>query len=617
MKKTVSLMIVVGLVLVLAGVSSAYDELTVQDIAVLKHMRKLIFGGSKLNRVMNQRTISGLEYPIFRYDATDRAIISWVIDDDDAAGFAAAIGLPPEMSLAKISPLTGRDNNGHHNEPDRYYMLVDIANIEKYVEGAKVEWKTFVTVGEDPTPRIFRFDSQDANPGIDLLDISNIPASVAEWNIEDSIATGVIVEGEHALNISIPINYAENGKPKIKTDERLTEEFLTAGEDVYTPAGSHTRYYFDESSVKSQIVSVKLNDVSIVNTFPWAAYAGELASVTLPVNTTEHLVQPIGSPVASKTYESGLFASLVGMVLGGVDQQVVFQTLSADPNVAPEKFPTMYYGLLDLYQGLEIYAGTELPKMVFDIKKDPMALWVNFEIPEEKVEACKEAFLPDYFELVKMKFYPEQKKAVYALSLNIYEAVGQGVEGFRVEWDTYVINPNEENPNPRFMVIHVETATAPSFDAISALKRFDPADPNNVFSWFGPTADSFTFSIDELDGIRATVDRVSTGVDIDISIAYPVNGELLLTHPEPEWMMCNDYVYWGEVADVLEYDSNMMYANLIVFDYNSSDIISHTKFAEYVNPDPLPIILWNDIQKVAIEGWGNLDDIIVNTASEE
>ena len=53
-----------------------------------------------------------------------------------------------------------------------------------------------------------------------------------------------------------------------------------------------------------------------------------------------------------------------------------------------------------------------------------------------------------------------------------------------------------------------------------------------------------------------------------------------------------------------------MFANMIVFDADSSDLIRDTAFSDYVNPKPLPIILWDGIQDIALEPWGNLQDIV-------
>ena len=84
---------------------------------------------------------------------------------------------------------------------------------------------------------------------------------------------------------------------------------------------------------------------------------------------------------------------------------------------------------------------------------------------------------------------------------------------------------------------------------------------------------------------------------------------ILVTAPTTDWMEANDFVYWGEVGDILKYDSNVMFAELLVFKTRSSDYIRDTAFDGFVKSEPLPIIIWNGPQKIALEPWGNLQDI--------
>jgi hypothetical protein len=514
--------------------------------------------------------------------------------------------------------MRNRTNTIGHNIPKDYFILVDIANTERYVQGAKVEWKTFVAVGADPTPRILRFDSQTANPGVDLLDISAPPFGTVEWRVEDNTASGIVTNGEYLLEISIPFHQTiwfeswydpMKKKPRFKWDYGFTEEFLTAGEHVYSVTGSNSRFYYDGSMVDAKLIDAKEDDIFIVNTFPWAAFMGNLESVAMPLKKTKHLVQPIGPPVAPDSYESGLFAQLVGMVLAGTDPEAVFSILLNDPTVLQSgTLPTLYYAVLDLYQGLEIYVGEELPKMVFSLKKNPMAVFINFEIPVKNIWAFKNAFLPDHFYPAKIKFYPEQEKAVYAVSLNVYEAVGQSVSGYRAEWSTYVINPREENPKPRFSVIEAQT-TSFGFDPQTALERFDPDDPQNLEALLEPPADVFEYSLDEIGGLNISILDIEEDIRVNMSVAYPAEEDILFTHPLQSWMEANDFVYWGETADILKYDGNVMFADLIVFEAGPNDIVEDSAFAGYVDPEPLPIILWNGVQDIALEPWGNLQDI--------
>ena len=103
---------------------------------------------------------------------------------------------------------------------------------------------------------------------------------------------------------------------------------------------------------------------------------------------------------------------------------------------------------------------------------------------------------------------------------------------------------------------------------------------------------------------------VEEQIEVDVTIEYPDPSKILRTQPTTRWMeKANDFVYWGEVADILKYDDNVMFAELLVFNAQPSDFIRDTTFDGFVDPDPLPIIIWNGPQRIALEPWGNLDDI--------
>lgn len=616
----------------LVGNSSTLYNFSEDDVNALLQVRPALFGGSEIQAALQQSTIDGSQPPIFGYDLKDRAILSWKLKDSDASAFATSVGLPPWMALAQVSPITesqskwGKQRGGGKG----HYVVVDIANADRFVQGTIVEWKTFVTIGADPTPRLVRFDSQRAVAGIDFLDAFSAPFGLVEWGVDDAGAAGVVTDGQSLLDIKISVEdetprrwrgYGDDDDDdeddegdyrrwffRALDKQQFTEEFLTAGERIFSPIGAQARYYYDGSSVSAEFYSVDLRKVKVTNTFPWAQFLGQLESVSLLKGETRHLVQPIGPAVEADSFEAGLFGQLTGMILGGAAQEDVFAVLQQA--AGSDKFLTLYFGVFHIYQALQIFSGQELPKMVFSLKKSPKTVFINFEIPRSKVRAFKKAFLPDHFELAKIRFYPEQKRPVYAVSLNIYDAVGQSVSGYRAEWSTYVINPEEENPKPRFSVIEAQT-TSFGLDPLHALEVIQSGqyDPTNLFSILEGPADVFEFAMDEENGLQVTLRDFAEDIKVDVSVDYPDEDKILRTKPLKSWMEANDFVYWGEAADILKYDNNVMFADLIVFKADSADLIKDTTFKDYVKPKPLPIILWDGIQDIALEPWGNLKDI--------
>lgn len=575
----------------------------------------------------------------------------WKIEDAYAESFARDIGLLPPFTLSKISPLTvrgsqttagkfrgflearGLDQLIERLYPEHYYVVADIGITQRAETGAKLEFKTFVQLPGNTTPRLYRFASHKAVPGVELLQLaSNAPAAL-DVSAEQGLWRGDLYTEQGSLSWSVPLRV--NSREKYSRynrlrDRRFSEAFLDAGETVFGPMGVSANYYYDGSSVSGSFLPVKSRKLHVENTFSWSQYLSADVDAWVLDTLTEYLVRPNTSPVqvtaggpglcgvpvpdgAPAPDSSQLFSSLVGCALTGQPPEEVFGLLfQGAGTIPPQEFPTLYYGLLDLYQGLGIFQGSERPKLFFSLLENPKTIFINFEIPRSKVKAFEQAFLPDRFRLAKIRFYPEQRKARYVVSLNVYQSAGQNLSGFRAEWSTYVINPDEEDPKPRFNVLEAQTNIG-GFDAVGALERYTPGldltSPEGLQQLIEPPSDVFEFVANEEEGIHLEVRDYEEQIEVDVSIEYPSPSRILRTAPTTDWMEANDFVYWGEVADILKYDNNVMFAELLFFKGLSSDYIRDTNFADYVNPQPLPIILWNGPQNIALEPWGNLDGI--------
>ncbi|GAA5217121.1 hypothetical protein ACFSJ3_14400 [Corallincola platygyrae] len=622
--------------------------LTSDEKLILTQIRNNIFGGSRLAAAFSQSTISGLEPPVFPYEVENRGLLVWKVDPQQAAGFAFNIGLTPPFALAKSRPLTvlgsqtlnaklerylrdkGLDWLVNAWYPEHYYVIADIGETSRAEQGTKIELKTFVSVPGLQQPQLYRFASYKAIPGTDLLTLfSAVPTPVSS-TVDDGMWQGYLLAQEGSLNWSVPIKQRRSGEPKQIKKLRFSEAFLDAGERLFGPQGSAARVYYDGSSVSGGFYALKSRRLNVEHDFAWSQFLLPGTKALLTATKSEFMMQPTTAPVQvtqggpgicaaafASANASQLFSNLIGCVLQGEPPESVFNTLfgvaQTQPQVLPPpQLPTLYFAVQDLYQGLQIYAGLEKPKLFFSLFEDPMAIFINFEIPHHKVKAFEAAFLPDHFKLAKIRFYPEQKRSVYAVSLNVYQSAGQNLNGFRAEWSTYVINPDEEEPKPRFSVLEAQT-NAGGFDPLIALERYIPGmdltDPNQLGLLIEPPSDAFDYVVDETDGILIEVLDIDEQITVDVSIAYPSEDRILRTAPMTEWMEANDFVYWGEVADILKYDSNVMFAELLVFDALPSDVIEDSTFAGYVDPNPLPIIFWNGVQDIALEPWGNLDGV--------
>lgn len=616
--------------------------LTSEDKQILMDIRNNIFGGSRLAAAFDQSTIAGTEPTIFPLEVKNRGLLVWKIEEAHAESFAQEIGLLPPFTLSKISPLTvrgsqtiagkfrslleasGYDRLIEYLYPEHYYVFADIGITQRAETGAKLEFKTFVQLPGDTTPRLYRFSSFKAVPGVELLQLSSNAPTDLKISSESGLWSGNLNTEQGSLSWSVPLRNKTQRKHNLQRGQRFSEAYLDAGEVVFGPMGVSANYYYDGSSVSGGFLPTRSRKVEVENTFSWNQYLSSDVEAWVLDTLTEYLVKPNTSPVQVTTGGPGacggpainssqLFSNLVGCALAGLSPELVFgQLFQSGSIVPPQELPTLYYGLLDVYQGLGIFQGTERPKLFFSLLENPKTIFINFEIPKSKVKAFEKAFLPDRFRLAKIRFYPQQRRALYAVSLNVYQSSGQNISGFRAEWSTYVINPDEEDPKPRFSILEAQTNIG-GFDAVGALERYTPGldltSPAGLQQLIEPPSDVFEFTANKVDGIQLEVRDYEEQIEVDVSIAYPSPSQILRTAPTTDWMEANDFVYWGEVADILKYDNNVMFAELLVFKGQSSDYIRDTTFANYVKPTPLPIILWNGPQNIALEPWGNLDDI--------
>ncbi|WP_371189916.1 hypothetical protein [Thalassotalea ponticola] len=610
--------------------------LTEQEKQQYLAIRNNVFGGSQLAGAFQHATITGQTPPIFALNAAQRGLLVWQINANHLDDFSAYINLPQHLQLTQMPALTSFNNNANTDTSSgpkqqlSYYLIADIAETSRAEQGLKVEFKTFVRL-PDNNIATYRFASYKATVGTDLVEIAatsatdiSLMSNDSHWQGQMHTESGSLVWQADKLQPKKSTPLSGQYKKQGGINVTLSEAFIKASEQVVAPSGSASRYFYDGSLVSARLLNIKPTQLSVQNSFAWGNYIEAGAELLLFSDQVEYLVQPQTVPVNEQTNPNSeqtkqLFSSLLGMALSGQPAQsvfgVLFSTAANQPEVLPpQNIATVYYGLLDVYQSLQLFAGIEPPKLFFSLEEQPKTLFVNFEIPADKVKAFEQRFLPEHFSLAKIRFYPQQKQPVYAISLNVYQSRGQNLTGFRAEWSTYILNFDEPTPKPRFFILEAQSSSA-GFDPIIAMERYSPdldlTDPGDVVKLIEPPAEVFQFDVNEQGSIRVNLIDVAESINVQIDIAYPTADSILSTRPLKQWMQANDLVYWGEVADVLKYDENVMFADILVFDAKDSDVIIDSTFKDYVNPKPLPIILWDQIQDIALEPWGNLDTIKV------
>ncbi|GAB7219939.1 hypothetical protein [Vibrio comitans] len=503
-------------------------------------VRNQIFGGSAINAALTQTTISGETPPVFPYHLNDRVLMVWKIKPSDVDAFSSQINLPNYLRVSKIAPLT--ESKFHRrfsawlskqsissfdlfSHRQQYYLIADVADTTGAEEGLKVEWKTFVTVPGSKEAYLYRLASFKQTPGNDLLELTNLSSSYISLNrSHHQIETNLISEHGDEFSASITLGNSSGNRT-------FSQSYLNAAERVLSPLGAQTRYYYDGSSVSARLHKVNLNKVTVSSSLPWFQFAHTLTDVIVPINDMSFLAQPVTLPVetpppslepvpcinpVSPVSLSEQYACLVLPALGApqlgiapADPMLIFGQMFAQ--TPPEYQPTFYYALQDLYQGLSTFAGHAKPTLFFELQTKPKTIFINFEIKPDKINAFKKAYLPAHFKLAKIRFYPEQEKAVYAVSLNLYLSRGANLNGSRAEWSTYIINPLEDNPKPRFSVLEAQTNISgldPSH-VLGLLRSDSPPSLNDITAFLEAPNDSFTYKFNKKRGFEPLY-RVTT-----------------------------------------------------------------------------------------------------------
>ncbi|MCU0663459.1 MAG: hypothetical protein MUC50_14175 [Myxococcota bacterium] len=587
------------------------ELLTPEETATLIGARSQAFGGMQLRdsvpgyvlsgnpQDFSVGAVNGSAQPIFELNADDQIIIHWNVPDSMASAFAAALALPASMQLTPIAPL--------ENDELGYTITLNVFKSSGLSTGNKAEWKTYVTVGGDPTPRALVFDKQSSEAGIDPIEVLSIPTGPVDWSISNGVATGLIVDQANYLSITVP---------QVNLQPRSQDiEVLSAADTTYSLMSTPVKMYYNSSVARGKVNATDVNVAQITGNMPWLAFTGEVKSILFPPSG-KMLTQPLASVyMPADFFQETAYGSFVMNILGS------FQPGSPNPPITPEQGfpmlmqqfgpnPTLVFGLMSFYNALGVMQG-QVPLLSFKTAANPKPLFINYLIPKKNVKAFEAAFVPAGYKLSKIKFVHQQKNPEYAISLNIYKLEGNSAEtsGYRAEWSTYV--KKDGDPHPRFMILKA-VSTAPGLDPVYAAAHYDPSNFMSIFS--PPAVVQYT---SDSGALSVTVGTLNAGCVIDPTscvmeelLAYAmiqIPANAVPASPTAAWMAANDSMFWTNgVADLAYFDATVNDAELLVFKPKNTDVLVDSNFAGFVEPTPMSIILFGSGQNFALKAWGNI-----------
>lgn len=101
--------------------------------------------------------------------------------------------------------------------------------------------------------------------------------------------------------------------------------------------------------------------------------------------------------------------------------------------------------------------------------------------------------------------------------------------------------------------------------------------------------------------------RIGEGENAFVStITLP--GQSPSVHSSAEWVTANDYIYWGNgICDRTFYNAGLANTKVSLIGSRNAVIDDGTFWAQFVEPDPVHILILNNAIEFVVSPWENVD----------
>lgn len=228
--------------------------------------------------------------------------------------------------------------------------------------------------------------------------------------------------------------------------------------------------------------------------------------------------------------------------------------------------------------------GKAQPNVEFTVEADPPSVYYNFVVKADRLEAFKRYLeLPANLPLAAIRCV-EGEKEDYLLTLNVYRVSGI-TNGVRAEFSTYIA---DEEGTPRYMVLE-------------ARDHEGSMDPINIFTKPSPVEHT-------RDGAAMT-----TLVESNDKALFEARAEQAVFDTAPyvtihgDWIAANDFIYWRNgIRDRCYYDAGMASPKVRALDPAAVELIDKTHWAEFLEPLPKHVLVYENPIHLMIVPWENL-----------
>ncbi len=238
------------------------------------------------------------------------------------------------------------------------------------------------------------------------------------------------------------------------------------------------------------------------------------------------------------------------------------------------------YSQMTIFAGLKIAFGKEHPLAQFKVEQDPPSLYWVYRIKSSEIENLTQRLgIPPHLSLSPIRCLDTDEPA-YLLTINAYRVSGL-INGLRAEWSIFV----KDSMNiPRYMVV----------DARSSITSMDPVDIITKASTVIHKREGNTIVTEIGEGEEAFTSRIT------------LSDNLPAVHSSTEWVSANDYIYWTNgICDRTFYDASLADAEQSLISNNQAVIKDGTFWAQFVEPNPIHILKFNNAIEFVVSPWEN------------
>ena len=240
------------------------------------------------------------------------------------------------------------------------------------------------------------------------------------------------------------------------------------------------------------------------------------------------------------------------------------------------------YSQMTVSSGLRIAFGKDQPHVQFTVEMDPPSVYWVYRIKQAELDNLIEKLrIPPNLTLCPVRCL-DTDEPTYYLALNAYRVSGL-VNGIRAEWSVFV---RDATNTPRYMIVDARSSNA-------------SMDPVNII-----TKASTVLHKREGNVIRT---QIGKGDDAFVS-SITLPEQSLSVHSSAEWVTANDYIYWGNgICDRTFYNAGLANTKVSLISSKNATITDGTFWAQFVEPDPVHILILNNAIEFVVSPWENAE----------